>query len=123
MWIFMTIMSILTPVIMIIFGNYFRIRIPKKINHFFGYRTSMSMKNKDTWDFAHKHIGKVWNTGGFILLFASIIAMLFVFGKDEETVGKFATVIILSQCVILLLSLIPTEIALRKTFDKYGKRK
>ena len=24
-----------------------------------GYRTSMSMKNKDTWEFAHKYCGKV----------------------------------------------------------------
>ena len=26
---------------------------PKEINNFFGYRTAMSRKNRDTWDFAH----------------------------------------------------------------------
>ena len=29
------------------------------VNFVFGYRTSMSMKNKDTWEFAHKYCGKV----------------------------------------------------------------
>ena len=34
-------------------------KAPKEINSVFGYRTSMSMKNKDTWEFAHKYCGKV----------------------------------------------------------------
>ena len=32
----------------------------------FGYRTSMSMKNKDTWEFAHKYCGKVWYVCGMV---------------------------------------------------------
>jgi len=35
MWIFMTFISILIPVTMILLGNYIRIKIPKKINHYF----------------------------------------------------------------------------------------
>ena len=63
-WIFMLIMDLLLPFTMIGFGRYFMKKAPKEINSVFGYRTSMSMKNKDTWEFAHKYCGKVvclWN--------------------------------------------------------------
>ena len=54
-WIFMLIMDLLLPFTMIGFGRYFMKKAPKEINSVFGYRTSMSMKNKDTWEFAHKY--------------------------------------------------------------------
>ena len=60
LWIFMLIMVLLFPVIMILIGRYFMKTSSKEINYMFGYRTNMSMKNKDTWDFAHKYIGKLW---------------------------------------------------------------
>ena len=47
-WIFMLIMDLLLPFTMIGFGKYFMKKAPKEINSVFGYRTSMSMKNKDT---------------------------------------------------------------------------
>ena len=47
-WIFMLIMDLLLPFTMIGFGRYFMKKAPKEINSVFGYRTSMSMKNKDT---------------------------------------------------------------------------
>ena len=63
-WIFMLIMDLLLPFTMIGFGRYFMKKAPKEINSLFGYRTSMSMKNKDTWEFAHKYSGKVWYVCG-----------------------------------------------------------
>lgn len=45
-----------------------RKRPPKKINSFYGYRTAMSMKNRETWEFAHKHCGKLWSAWGCIAL-------------------------------------------------------
>ena len=57
-WIFMLIMDLLLPFTMIGFGRYFMKKAPKEINSVFGYRTSMSMKNKDTWEFAHNIVVK-----------------------------------------------------------------
>ena len=45
-WIFMLIMDLLLPFTMIGSGRYFMKKAPKEINSVFGYRTSMSMKNK-----------------------------------------------------------------------------
>lgn len=46
-WFFMLAMNLLLPAIMIISGGYFMKKAPKEINYVFGYRTNMSMKNKD----------------------------------------------------------------------------
>ncbi len=63
---------------------------PKEINSAFGYRTSMSMKNADTWQFAHHYFGKIWRTLGWILIIPSVIPMLFVIGKGNDPVGNMA---------------------------------
>ena len=55
-WVFMLIMGLLIPLTMVGFGKLFLTRAPKNINMVFGYRTVMSMKNRDTWEFAHKMI-------------------------------------------------------------------
>ena len=49
----MLVMNLLIPATMAGFGRAFLKKAPGKINYAFGYRTSMSMKNKDTWDYAH----------------------------------------------------------------------
>ena len=59
-WIFMLIMDLLVPFTMIGWGKLFLDKAPKNINYTFGYRTTMSMKNQDTWQFAHKYCGKLW---------------------------------------------------------------
>ena len=66
-WIFMFLMSLLIPLSMILIGRLFSRSAPKQINSVFGYRTAMSMKNKDTWEFA-QYCGKTWSAVGRTLL-------------------------------------------------------
>lgn len=115
--------DLLVPVTMIAFGRYFsRNGGSKKINMGFGYRTSMSMKNEDTWRFAHTHCGKSWWIVGWVLLPISIGVMLFVSGKDIATVETVGSIISGVQSALLIVSIFPTERALRKNFDKDGDR-
>ena len=118
----MTAMNVLLPFMMIVIGHIFSKRPPKEINHLTGYRTSMSMKNEDTWVFAHHHCGKIWKIVGTCMLVPSFLAMLVVIGKDTDTAGIFGSLVIGVQMVILIASVIPTEVALRKNFDKDGNR-
>lgn len=83
----------------------------------------MSMKNQDTWQFAHKYCGKLWFRLGLILLPLSVLPLLFTLGKGIGTIGSVGAVICFVQLVPLLGSIIPTELALRKVFDKSGKPK
>ena len=122
-WIFMLIMDLLVPFTMIGLGKLFLDKAPQNINYTFGYRTTMSMKNQDTWQFAHKYCGKLWFRGGLILLPVSIIPLLFVLGREMKSVAAVGTVVCFAQIVPFAGSIIPTEIALKKVFDKNGKRK
>ena len=122
-WIYMLCIGLLFPAIMLVMGRYFMKTAPKEINYIFGYRTNMSMKNRDTWEFAHKYIGKLWFRFGWILVPITIIPMLFVLGKSEDIIGTVGAVVVVVDLIILISAIFPTEIALKKTFDKDGNRK
>lgn len=83
----------------------------------------MSMKNKETWKFAHNYCGKLWRVIGWVMLVVSFIAMFIVFGEDTDAVGTFGGILCGIQLVFLIGSIFPTEIALKKTFDENGNRR
>lgn len=122
-WIFMLIIDLLIPVTMIGYGRSFWKKAPKEINAVYGYRTSMSMKNRDTWVFAHNYFGKLWYIGGLILLPISVIPMICFIGRTENVVGTVGGVVCFVQMIPLTGVIIPTEIALKRHFDKNGNRR
>ena len=122
-YIYMLLTSLLIPVIMLVFGWKFHRQAPKKINVWYGYRSARSMKNEDTWVFAHQHIGRTWMLVGAVLLVISVIPMIAVYGKDDDTVSVVSLVLLFVQMLPMIMSLIPTERALKKTFDENGIRK
>ena len=122
--IFMFIMLLLIPAVMVGFGAYFMKRAPKKINYVFGYRTARSMKNEDTWKFAHNFIGKIWLVCGAVLLVVGTASFFTFTANKNENAESIASLVILGvQILVLMCSIIPTESALKKTFDENGNRK
>ena len=67
-WIFMLLCVLMIPLTMIYFGQRFFKSPPKSINATFGYRTTMSMKNQETWKLAHTVCGRYWYCCGWLLL-------------------------------------------------------
>ena len=123
-WIFMLVMNLLTPLVMIIYGLFEKKHQKIARSKFaFGYRTVMSMKNEETWEYAHRFFGKLWFRFGIVLGLISIIPLFFVIGKDKDTVGFAGLIICFVQMAVMLLPVIPTELALRRRFDKNGNRK
>ena len=122
-WVFMLIMVLLIPIIMITFGKLFSKKAPKDINYTFGYRTKRSMMNMETWMFAHAYIGKLWFICGFLLFPLSAVVMTFVFGKGPDTVGIAGGILTIVQMIIVIGTILPTENALKKSFDEYGRRR
>ena len=57
-WIFMLLFVLMIPLTMIYFGRRFFKSPPKSINATFGYRSTMSMKNQETWKLAHTVCGR-----------------------------------------------------------------
>ena len=122
-WCMMLLFTLMIPATMIGFGRSFFKRPPRDINATFGYRTTMSMKNQETWKLAHTVCGRYWYRCGWILLPLSVVPMLFVIGRSTETIGYVGGITVFIQLVPMLCVLPVTEHALRKNFDKNGMRK
>lgn len=123
LWIFMMIMNLLIPVTMVVFGLCFIKKAPKEINKHYGYRTAMSVKNKDTWQFAHNYCGEIWLKWGLLLLSASVVLMIITIKQNIETISNVSVVLCIVQLVVMMYSIVPTEKALKRTFDENGNRK
>ena len=122
-WLYMLAVSLVIPLTMIIFGRHFMHSPPKEINGSYGYRTSMSMKSRETWDFAHRYFGRLWFILGLILLPLSAAAMLFLLGESVKAIGNSSLIIMAFQLLFLIIPIFPTERALKKNFDQFGFRR
>lgn len=122
-WIFMYICDLLIPFAMLFFGWLFRHHAPKEVNSWYGYRTLMSTKNQDTWQFAQQYFAKCWRTAGWVTLIPSLIIPFFYLGKPVDKIGTYGGILCFVQMVPMFISIFLTEKALRKTFHKDGIRK
>lgn len=109
---------LMVPIITLITGYLMYRHTPKSINGLVGYRTSRSMINQDTWNFANKYCASLWIKLGIITTVISFLIYL-LFDVNEIV----SIVIVLIQTFLLLLSIIPVEKALKKTFDDDGNRR
>ena len=121
LWIFLLLMDLVIPLTMIGFGTRFVRRPPDRINAVFGYRTRRSMQSTDAWRFAHGYFGRLWRTLGWILLPLSVIPMLLVLGKDEQTVGWTGSIVMFVQIIALIAPIFPTERALKRRIEVSGE--
>ena len=90
---------------------------PKSINSMIGYRTPMSMKNKDTWDEAQRHSGKSMLVVGVITIFLWALSYLLKGFLLSET---FQLLVILIGAIIMI---VVDEVHLWKIFNRDGSRK
>jgi len=81
----------------------------------------LSMKNRETWDFAHKHLGDLWFKLGAPLLAVTSVVSLLVFRESTENITLWCCVILVIQMVIMVTPVYFTEKALKKNFDENGK--
>ncbi|MCI8539510.1 MAG: SdpI family protein [Oscillospiraceae bacterium] len=122
-WIFMLGADLLIPLVMEFFGHRFLTCPPKEINVLYGYRTALSMKNRDTWAFAHQYCGRLWRSWGLLLLPVTVLAQLPALGKDAGTIGLLGGAVCLLQGAVMAGTLVSTERALRRRFHPDGTRR
>lgn len=122
-WWFVFCCDLIIPILMIISGRMMWKHPPKKINGLLGYRTTRSMKNMDTWKFAHDYCGKIWWKTGWIILLPSIIVHIPFYSSTADEIGMISLIVAFIQIIILIGSIYPTERALKNTFTESGSRK
>jgi nitrate reductase gamma subunit len=114
--------SLIVPLVMVVAGLSMRKGWPNKVNWWAGYRTQRAKKNQETWVFAHIHVGKLFAIFGFVLILLSVGAAILV-ERGTSTFGTLLGVALGAQGVAVAISIISTETALRKAFDKDGNRR
>lgn len=119
-WITMFLCNSMIPVIMLVVGWMMEKHTPKTINGLYGYRTSMSMKNAMTWNYAHAVCGRLWYRIGLVLLPVSVVVQLPFIKSGVKAVGIVAGVLCTVQCILLIGSIFVVERALKKAFHPDG---
>ena len=122
-WFMMLGFNLLIPAIMLGAGKLFTKNTPKDINWIIGYRTTMSMKNEDTWAFAHKVAGAFWWKWGWVALVITVVGMLLLLDRSVELVSTAGCILMFAQLIPVIAVIPHTEKALHNTFDEDGKRK
>ena len=124
MWVFMLAMNLLIPATMIGFGRMFTKNPPKEINSGFGYRTSRSMKNQETWDFAHQYCGRLWNRMGWALIPLAVAGQaLTLLCPTVESMCLWSLAPTTAETVVMAAIYFPVERALKRNFDTDGRRR
>lgn len=112
------------PVVLLLFGWLFTHgRYPKHPNGIYGYRTTRSMRNDETWTFAQERWGRsCWHVGWWLLLL-SLFVVAILQTQSVRQHGPYVGAWITVQGVLTLATIIPVERALKTKFDEFGRRK
>jgi len=123
MKLFLFFTGLLIPFVMIGAGWFMHKYPPKNINWVIGYRTGRSMRNPDTWMFAQKKIGMLWEKAGVISLIASAAVQIPFLFLSVEALSVAMLVSMSAQLAALLLTILPVERALQREFPDEKEKK
>lgn len=117
------IVNLIIPAVMLFGGYMMKTCPPRSISRWVGFRTALSMKNEDTWAFAHACCGRVWWKIGWISLALSVLGQLPFAKAREETLETLALVMVLAQSSVLLGTVVYVQRELKRAFDESGRRR
>lgn len=121
-WLFFLFFNLIFPALMILMGIYFYRRRNSKITIYSGYRTVMSMKNNETWKFAHEYSGKLFKNLGISAFVITLFIHLGFINSKKNIIFTEAIIMYIVQMIIIILSLLLIEFQLKKNFDQDGNR-
>ncbi len=99
-------------------GYYFP---PKKINDLYGYRTTASKKNQQTWDVANRFSAIYAIKAGVTILVSGLLLHFLIscMAWPEKTKVLLNVILLLASAIFsATFTLVATERHLKKTFDK-----
>lgn len=111
------------PLVLIITAALFKKYPSKEPNIAIGFRTKLSMMNKETWDYAQRLFPKAWISLGRIMLPLSLIILFLLYSEDKDYTGNLVLILMLVQVVLMLGSILYVNLKLKKAFNSDGSRK
>jgi uncharacterized membrane protein len=114
----LTLVTFKIGMMLFIVGLLFIMFPPKNINSFYGYRTTNSRRNLDTWKVANSYSAILMAIEGLIL---AVIGLLTTFFNDNKAIETALGIGLMFFSFIILV--VATEKHLNKLFDEDGNRK
>ncbi|MBC7439299.1 MAG: SdpI family protein [Flavobacterium sp.] len=84
---------------------------PKNINSFYGYRTSKSMKNQETWTFAQKYSSVKAIQSSIFLLLISCLGFFITFESTTQNI-----IVFVALAIVIFFMFFSTEKAIKTKF-------
>lgn len=116
-WITTLLTDLLIPITILINGILYLKKPEKHINWMHGYRTERSMKSQETWEFAQRYFGRMCYYCGIGFTLVTFLLMFSVFGKPQKVVNTLGNILGVTECILMVCILFPTERALKKKYD------
>lgn len=110
------------PLLLIVIGKIFEKYPSKEPNIAIGFRTKLSMMNKETWDYAQRLFPKAWISLGRIMLPLSLIILFLLYSEDKDYTGNLALILMTVQVVLMLGSILYVNLKLKAAFNSDGSR-
>lgn len=104
---FLKVISLIIPISFFFMHFFLKNKANKKISVYSGFRTRLSMKNKDNWRFANRYASKLSLYFGIISLFMTIFIII-----KYELNDNMVLLLCGIQILLLILISIMTEIKL-----------
>lgn len=123
-WFFLFFCDMLVPATFLGVGWYYTRHTPGR-NSAFGYKTPLSSKSDLANAFAHQYIGRLWWKIGLASLPVTVITfiVLLALRLDMDTTGWIGGGLVILECVVMLVTIPLTEVALHRNFNKDGSPK
>ena len=121
-WTAMLATALVLPALMTGVGWSFLRRPPRRVNKLYGFRTRRARASQEAWDFAHRLCGQLWLRWGPALGAVSLLAMVPTVGREIGAVSNWTLALLVVQCLVLCLSTVPVNRALKRNFDRRGRR-
>ena len=109
----------ISALILTVVGIVFWMYPPKKINEFYGYRTTRSRKSQEAWDFAQRYSAKLMTIFGLAALIVAGGGRLFLNGlciNSDYLMQYDICITLLLPLIVVIPPIILTELELRKRF-------
>ena len=108
------ILAMLPPALMLCVGIMWKVSPPKMNGKGLAYRTALSTRSEETWNFAHRHCSKLWIVLGLV----SALLMWFL----REQYLNFILWLLAGQMVFFCLSAFLVDLLLKNGFDDHGNK-
>lgn len=118
MYVLAFVLAMVMPVSMFLVGLVWRVHPPKQDGGGLAYRTALSTRSQETWDFAHRHCARLWLRMGLIL--AVVTGVLMVVLKKHYM--SLVLWVIGGQMVFFCISAFLVDMLLKSLFDEKGNR-